>query len=267
MRGVPDDAEGIAVHRLMIWAVLPLMFCAVLPAVAQKAAAVDDADTCVADAVTDWSLPQTLAEALALREALDEVIEQCTPVPIPTTPASESTTTMYVNSGAGQVNMRRAPRLRADVVAKVAHGESVASLDEVEGDDFRGSTRWHLVSVDDHEGYIHSLLLSETRPGSRSLASTTQDTPEIPVTWHEGQPTIGTCKDNLRHGRIYLGCGYEDREKVKDHLWGLSCNHPVFDAFGYGPPGAAYFLGIAATGRHARWRDDDPAGTQCALHP
>lgn len=252
-------------RKLMIGSVLVLLATSALLGVAQDGEA--DSDACLANAVKDWTLPQTLAEALALREALDDVIEQCTPVPTPTPPVTESTVTMYVNSGAGQVNMRRAPRLNADVVAKVAHGEAVESLDEVEGDDFRDSTRWHLVSVEDGEGYIHSLLLSENRPVSGSVTSPASGLSHIAVSWHEGRPATGTCKDNLHHGRIYLGCGYEDRERVKDHLWGLPCNHPVFDAFGYGPPGEAYFLGISATGRHARWRDDEPGGTQCALHP
>ncbi|MCE2488907.1 MAG: SH3 domain-containing protein [Anaerolineae bacterium] len=252
-------------RKLMMLAVLVLLVTSALVGVAQDGE--EAGDVCVADAAEGWTLPQTLTEALALRAALAEVIEQCTPVPTPMPPVTESTVTMYVNSGAGQVNMRRAPRLNADLVAKVAHGEAVESLDEVEGDDFRGSTRWHLVSVEGDEGYIHSLLLSETRPVAVSSTSPATGLSHIEVSWHEGRPPTGTCKDNIQQGRIYLGCGYEDRERVKDHLWGLPCNHPVFDAFGYGPPGEGYFLGISATGKHFRWRDDERAGTQCALHP
>ncbi len=223
-------------------------------------------DHCVATAVEDWSLPQTLDELIALRDAVEDLIAQCKEAGTEEHSNADSSQTLYVNTSAGQVNMRSAPQLSASVVARIAHGDPVESLGEANGDEFGDSTTWYHVRVEDGEGYIHSLLLSATRPVSDSTVSAVQGTSAHTVTWHEGHPSTGTCKDNIRQGRIYLGCGYEDREKVKDHLWGMPCNHPVFDAFGYGPPGEGYRFGIVATGKHARWRDDDVNGTQCALH-
>ena len=167
-------------HKLMIWAVLSLTFCAVLTAVAQEGDGVDDADACVAGTMTEWSLPQTLEEVIALRETLDEIIEQCTAVPTPA-PSEMESRTMYVNTGAGQINMRSAPRLNATVVTKVAHGTPVESLGEVEGDEFRDSTSWHHVRAEDEEGYVHSLLLGETEPG---LFQQTTQAQGCSATWH-----------------------------------------------------------------------------------
>lgn len=259
------DVRSLFVRKIMMLTALALMMSAVLTSFAQDVDEETDADTCVGNATVNWTLPQTLDELKSLRDAAETLIEQCTPVPTTTT-SGTGTKTMFVNSGAGQVNMRYEPRLTASVVTRVAHGDPVESLGEVAGDEFGNSTIWHHVRVEDGEGYIHSLLLSATRLVSESTVSAVQGTSAITVTWHEGHPSTGTCKDNVRQGRIYLGCGYEDREKVKDHLWGLPCNHPVFDAFGYSSPGEGYWLGIAATGKHARWRDDDVNGTQCALH-
>ena len=177
-------------------------------------------------AVEDWSLPQTLDELIALRDAAEDLIAQCKKAGTEeqtnevSDSNADSSQTLYVNTSAGQVNMRSAPQLSASVVARIAHGDPVESLGEANGDEFGDSTTWYHVRVEDGEGYIHSLLLSATRPVSESTVSAAQDRSAITVTWHEGHPSTGTCKDNIRQGRIYLGCGYEDREKVNDHLWG-----------------------------------------------
>ena len=66
-------------QKALMLIVLSALLASSLSGLAQDAEtdATVDADACVAAAVADWSLPQTLAEALDLQEALDELIAEC----------------------------------------------------------------------------------------------------------------------------------------------------------------------------------------------
>ena len=240
-------------RKLLLLFALALTLIAALSVSAQagdpdKAAA----DACVkaASEAAVWLLPWTLAEALDLRDTLNEIIAQCSPAPA-----------LYINSpGAGGANIRSRPRLYAEIVANIPHGEPVKVLDEVKGDEFGGSTLWFRLT----EGYVHSLLVSESEPLSvapAQPASAQPDAaaPQAQVSWHEGDPLAGTCKDNLQSGRIYLGCGYDEHSNVHRDLAGLECSHPAFDAFGYGP------VEEKEDGSHERVRDDRDH-TPCKLH-
>ena len=248
--------ERILMQKALILIVLATLLASSLSGLAQDAEtdATEDADACVAAAVEDLVLPQTLDELLTLRDALDEVIAQCSP-----------SQTMYINSpGAGRANVRSAPELSAEIVAKLIHGESVEVHGEVEGDEFGGSASWFELRVDDEEAYVHSQLLSETEPVPVAPERPTSvqgisAAPQSQVTWHEGNPPNGTCKDNIRDGRIYLGCDYDEYSNVHRDLAGLECNHPAFDAFGYGPARET------DRGSHERNRDGR-VSTSCASH-
>lgn len=152
--------------------------------------------------------------------------------------------TMYVNTGAGRVNVRSAPRLAASVLMRVNHRASVEVLGEVQGDVFGDSTNWYRVSVEGEVGYVHGLLLSETKPVTRRSTSSSpdasvQNTPQQgttsnSVTWHEGHPTSGTCKDNVFHQRIYRGCleGISN-DDMNALVRNMSCSSPSWQALGF----------------------------------
>ena len=109
----------------MIAGVLVLMLSAVLTGAAQDSNEAVDADACVAAAVADWSLPQTLAEALDLQEALDELIAECGAevVAVDETEGAgdemsdadgDLPRTMYVSSRVPRINVRREPSTELD---------------------------------------------------------------------------------------------------------------------------------------------------------
>ena len=167
----------------------------------------------------------------------------------PARPVATGSRSINVNPGAGRVNVRSAPRLAASVLMRVTHSASVEVLGEVQGDVFGDSTNWYRVSVDGEEGYVHGLLLSETKPETRRStssspdtsvqAATSQDPPlqgttSNSVTWHEGHPTIGTCKDNVFHQRIYRGCleGISN-DDMNALVRNMSCSSPSWQALGF----------------------------------
>ncbi len=239
--------------RKLLLAVLALMLLAVLSVAAQE----EDAEKARADAcvkatteTASWLVPWTLAEALDLRDVLNGIIAKCSPTP-----------KLYINSpGAGQVNARSAPELAAEIVANLPHGAPVVVVNEVEGDEFGGSTLWFRLA----EGYVHSLLVSESEPPSTAPAQPTPAQtdaapPPVQISWHDGSPPDGTCKDNVQSGRIYLGCEYDDHSNVHRDLSWLECSHPAFDAFGYDPAQGN------EGGSHFRVRDARVT-TPCKLH-
>lgn len=242
--------------RKLLLSVLALMLLAALAVAAQEEDAEKArADACVkaTTASASWLVPWTLEEALDLRDVLNGIIARCSPTP-----------KLYINSpGAGQVNARSAPELAAEIVANLPHGMAVVVVNEVDGDEFGGSTLWFRLA----EGYVHSLLVSESKPPSAAPAQPTSAqpapvapaAPPVQISWHDGAPTEGTCKDNVQSGRIFLGCEYDVHSNVHRDLSWLECSHPAFDAFGY-----AAAQGNEG-GSHFRVRDARVT-TPCKLH-
>ena len=160
---------------LMIAGVLILMLSTVLTGAAQDANEAVDADACVAAAVADWSLPQTLAEALDLQEALDELIAECggEVVAVDETEGvadelsdadGDLPRTMYVSSRVPRINVRREPSTDSTIVSTLAFASSVEVSARVEGESYQDNVIWFRVQSGGADAYIHSLLLSETKP-------------------------------------------------------------------------------------------------------
>ena len=169
-------------HRTLLLLALALTLATALPGFAQDEA---DVDACVRDAAENagWVLPWTLAEALELRTELDEIIQRCSDAetgeadeggeeaaPAPSAAEDGIPRTMYVRTSARRVNLRSSPTTTAPVVATLAHGAPVEVLTSVRGGEFAGSKRWFLTHIDNNPAWIHSALLSETRPAPRAQA-------------------------------------------------------------------------------------------------
>ena len=160
---------------LMIGGVLILMLSTILTGAAQDANEAVDADACVVAAVADWSLPQTLAEALDLQEALDELIAECGAevVAVDETEGvademsdadGDLPRTMYVSSRVSRINVRREPSTDSTIVSTLAFASSVEVSARVEGESYQDNVIWFRVQSGGADAYIHSLLLSETKP-------------------------------------------------------------------------------------------------------
>ncbi len=81
-----------------------------------------DGDACVADATADWTPPTTLAEAHAWRDALDDVIEDCTPEPQPSPDESGVLFNVIPNS---TMNARACPGTDCEKVSQVDGGIAI----------------------------------------------------------------------------------------------------------------------------------------------
>ena len=153
---------------------LVLIFCIVLTIAAQETTEAVDPDTCVEITAQEWSLPQTLEEALSLREALDELIARCggEAVLANDTVASEDELfaadcdiprTMYVISRVPRINVRSEPSTRSRIVGTMARGAAVDVFALVEGERFMDSVFWYRTQIDGNDVYIHSKLLGKTK--------------------------------------------------------------------------------------------------------
>lgn len=140
-----------------------------LTGAAQESSDALDADACVAAATADWSLPQTLEEVIALQEALAELVADCEAEAGAETEGADDETSdaegdfprrMYVTSRVPRINVRREPSTSSEVVATLAFAAPVEVLERVEGDSYRENVWWYRTEA----GYIHSLLLGETKP-------------------------------------------------------------------------------------------------------
>lgn len=147
---------------------------AVLSGAAQDAGEADEVDACVAAVTADWSLPQTVEEAKARQEALAELVAGCS---AGTAAGAESGSvgdaeeglseadsgfprTMYVTSRVPRINVRRYASTSSAVVATLAHAAPVEVLGRAQGASYRGNAVWFRIGA----GYVHSLLLGETKP-------------------------------------------------------------------------------------------------------
>ena len=155
--------------------VLALTLSIALTVAAQDSNETVAADACVAATLEDWSPPQTLEEALNLRAALEDLIAECgaEAVVVDDTAGSEDALpdaqgdfpqTMYVSARARWINVRGEPATTSTIVATMVYGDAVNVLARVAGESYRGNVFWFRARVDEADAYIHSTLLSETKP-------------------------------------------------------------------------------------------------------
>ena len=134
---------------LMIAGVLVLMLSTILTGAAQDANEAVEADACVAAAVADWSLPQTLAEALDLQEALDELIAACGAEILADEEEADAEDemtdadcdfprTMYVSSRVPRINVRREPSTDSTIVTTLAFASPVEVIRQGRGGELPG---------------------------------------------------------------------------------------------------------------------------------
>ena len=155
--------------------VLVLTLCIALTGAAHETTEAVDSDVCVKNAVQDWSLPQTIEEALSLRDALDELIARCggEAALADDTVALEDELldadcdfprTMYVSSRVPRINVRHEPSTDSRIVGTLAHGAAVEVLGRVEGESFMESVLWYRTQSGENDAYIHSMLLGKSKP-------------------------------------------------------------------------------------------------------
>lgn len=76
-------------------------------------------------------------------------------------PSSQPTQQLYAQSS---TNARSCPQLDCDIYTVVGSGEDVTVIDEVEGESVNDNDQWYKVIVNNRSAYIHSSMLSESRP-------------------------------------------------------------------------------------------------------
>ena len=81
-----------------------------------------DGDACVAEATADWTPPTTLAEANALRDELDSVIEDCT---LKEQPAPDESGVLFNAIPNSTINSRSCPGTDCEKVGQVDGGVSI----------------------------------------------------------------------------------------------------------------------------------------------
>lgn len=116
-------------------------------------------------------------------------------------------------------------------VANFLAGSQVDVACGFEGPEFRGGTEWCQVTL-----YVHRKLLADAPPSTSAAAPAEAAlAPTLgAVQWFEGQPSTGTCKDNLFHQRIYKGCvDGVSNEKMNDMVRNMSCNSATWAALGF----------------------------------
>lgn len=76
-------------------------------------------------------------------------------------PSPQPTQQLYAQSS---TNARSCPQLDCDIYTVVGSGEDVTVIDEVEGESVNDNDQWYKVIVNNRSAYIHSSMLSESRP-------------------------------------------------------------------------------------------------------
>lgn len=83
--------------------------------------------------------------------------------PRPTNRPAPSTTTYYVISPQ-PINVRSEPSAASSLVTRLDPGAEVQVVGSIEGDNVNGSTQWYEADYNGQQAYVHSSLISRTRP-------------------------------------------------------------------------------------------------------
>lgn len=98
--------------------------------------------------------------------------QRSTSTPRPTrTPAAQ---TYYVTGNT--INARSCPRTNCEIVTTFSRGASIRVLGSETGTSVSGSTTWYRARYRGQDIYVHSSLVSRTRPSSSSLVQPTRAT-------------------------------------------------------------------------------------------
>ena len=92
--------------------------------------------------------------------------QSATSTPRPTRTPRQTPQTYYVTGNT--INARSCPRTTCEVVTTFSRGQSIRVLATVTGSSVSGSTNWYETRYNARRIYVHSSLVSQTRPSSTS---------------------------------------------------------------------------------------------------
>lgn len=103
----------------------------------------NEGDACVAEATENWSLPVTFDAAIAMRDALDDVIEYCTPAPKMT---PDDTGVLFHAIPNSKINARSCPGTDCERVDQVEGGTAIPIFGvEQDGED----REWYSIDLEE----------------------------------------------------------------------------------------------------------------------
>lgn len=99
------------------------------------------------------------------------------------------------------VRIRSCAKTTCSIIVTLPSGSALTVLGTEQGTKVKGSTEWYNVSVDGHEGYVHSSLVSTTPPvvasnagtGSTTATTTSSTVSAAPVA--QGNGATALCND------------------------------------------------------------------------
>ena len=85
---------------------------------------------------------------------------------------SVTTTTQYI-SARSNANVRSCPRTSCAPVQSLASGTSITTTGQVEGEFVLGSSKWTRILLNNKEAFVHSALVSRSRPSNSARPTAT----------------------------------------------------------------------------------------------
>ncbi len=168
---------------------IPLFVLLLVPSIASAQPACDPADliTYLETRLTDLSRSVAQVSDATVRQELAVITgtvrayrETCHPELPAQAPESRESRFVYI-LGSSSANIRAEPSTTASIIGAAPGGSTVQTFGTVTGQSVSGSTFWYEVNHDGEVGYIHSSLITTTRPVARpSTTTTTQQQPAAP---------------------------------------------------------------------------------------
>ncbi|MCY3946089.1 MAG: excalibur calcium-binding domain-containing protein [Anaerolineaceae bacterium] len=153
------------------------------------------------------------------------------PTPLPVRPATASSRTVATSprtivaieqyiAAQATANARACPRTNCVIVRVLNRGEAITTVGEVVGDNVQGSNNWTRVLLNGRETFVHSALVSRTRPQPLP-AEQAQPVQQQPGQGLQVQPTSDT-----RNAYRGLNCT-EIRDRFGDG--NFTPGHPAYN--------------------------------------
>lgn len=128
-----------------------------------------------------------LQELTVITSTVRAYRETCHPELPTQAPEARESRFVYI-LGSRSANIRAEPSTTARIIGTAAGGSTVQTFGTVTGQSVSGSALWYEINHDGETGYIHSSLITTTRPVSRPSTTTTQQQSVEPATVQ--QPAI-----------------------------------------------------------------------------
>lgn len=172
----------------------------------QPATATDTLEPTPIPLPTDTPVTLGLNSATLTKRAQEAATN--TPAPINLPPTQAAAETYYINSNGDSVNGRSCSSIDCSVVTSFVVGSQVDVVGSEQGQSVSGSTLWRLVSYNGQSVYVHSGLLSTSRPAPVQTAQPLQPTqqPQVqstvpPAPVIPAAPSGFTCPSNCDGAR------------------------------------------------------------------